>query len=234
MNRAALTAATTVAPTTTTTAPVVTTTPAAIRPPTAILSAASGQVAGVLGSWCWPQLNGETLCLSLSRNGPPDPPASLPVTQGETVTLRFETAVPLVDLQVGLWTGGPPRPAIAAPVATRRGSRSALRLAARDRRGRHLPSHATEQGGVRVRGGGPDRRSAHCPDRLIGPCRPVYVSGVRLRSWWDLKTMAGSGRRTAQARRRVASSWITHLEGSKLNRLQPWKAHVGWAWWFEW
>lgn len=130
MNRAALTAATTVAPTTTTTAPVAT--PAAIRPPTAILSAASGQVAGVLGSWCWPQLNGETLCLSLSRSGPPDPPASLPVTQGETVTLRFETAVPLVDLQVGLWTGGPPRPAIAAPVANP--SRFPIRLAP----GRHV------------------------------------------------------------------------------------------------
>ena len=49
--------------------------------------------------------------------GPRTPAASLPVTQGEMVTLRFETAVPVVGLRVGVWTGGPPNPPIDAPVA---------------------------------------------------------------------------------------------------------------------
>lgn len=144
------TTTTTVATTTTTTvrttAPVAPTSPAIIKPPSAILSGPSGQVAGEPGSWYWPQSNGQTLCLALARIGPPDPAVSLPVTQGETVTLRFETAVPVVGLRVGVWTGGPPNPPIDAPVAN--ASRFPINLAP----GRHVIGvHATFQGmGVRA------------------------------------------------------------------------------------
>ena len=138
----ATTTTTTVSTTpTTTTAPVAPTSPAIIKPPTAILSGPSGQVSGDPGSWCWPQSNGQTLCLALARIGPPDPAASLPVMQGETITLRIETAVPVVGLRVGVWTGGPPNPPIEAPVANP--SRFGINLAP----GRHVIGvHATFQG----------------------------------------------------------------------------------------
>ena len=145
--KVATTTTTTVSTTvTTTTAPVAPTSPAIIKPPTAILSGPSGQVAGEPGSWCWPQSNGQTLCLSLARIGPPDPAVSLAVAQGETVSLRIETAVPVVGLRVGVWTGGPPNPPIGAPVANP--SRFPINLAP----GRHVIGvHATFQGmGVRA------------------------------------------------------------------------------------
>lgn len=128
----ATTTTTTVGTTTTTAPPVAPTSPAIIEPPRAILSGASGQVAGESGSWCWPQSNGNVLCRALSRIGPPDPAASLPVAQGETVTLLFETAIPVVGLRVGIWTGGPPNPPIDAPVGNP--SRFTINLAP----GRHV------------------------------------------------------------------------------------------------
>lgn len=134
------TTSTTVA-TTTTTTPVAPVSPPVVDPPPAILSGRSGQVTGELGSWCWPQPNGQTLCRALSRNAAPDPVATLAVTQGETLTLRIETAVPVADLRIGVWTGGPPSPLISAPVANP--SRFPINLAP----GRHVIGvRATFQG----------------------------------------------------------------------------------------
>lgn len=135
------TTTTTVATTTTTSTPVAPVSPPVVEPPPAILSGRSGQVTGELGSWCWLQSNGQTLCRALSRIAPPDPVATLAVTQGETLTLRIETAVPVVDLRIGVWTGGPPSPLISAPVANP--SRFPVNLAP----GRHVVGvRATFQG----------------------------------------------------------------------------------------
>jgi len=136
------TTSTTVATTTTTTTtPVAPVSPPVVEPPPAILSGRSGQVTGELGSWCWPQSNGETLCRALSRIAPPDPVATLAVTQGETLTLRIETAVPVADLRIGVWTGGLTSPLISAAVANP--SRFPINLAP----GRHvIVVHATFQG----------------------------------------------------------------------------------------
>ena len=119
------TTTTTVAPTTTTMATTTTTTtlpstPATIPPtiPTATLSGTSGQVAGELGSFAWPQADGTMLARIVDYvvEGP-NPAQTLTATQGETLTLRFEPAPPVATLTAGVWPGGPNSPSLAVPAA---------------------------------------------------------------------------------------------------------------------
>ena len=86
--------------------------------PTATLSGASGQVTGELGSFTWPQADGTTVAriVDYVPEGP-NPAQTLTVTQGETVTLRFEPALQVAVLTLGVWPGGPNNPALAAPAA---------------------------------------------------------------------------------------------------------------------
>lgn len=134
---------TTVATTTTTSAVSTTTTTVAVpTKPTAILSASSGQVAGDFSSQCWPQGGGTVLCGHVDFVAPgPDPETSLTVTEGEVITLRYEPALPLATLHVGVWPGGPNNPSLAAPATNP--SRFPVNLAP----GRHIVSTlATFQG----------------------------------------------------------------------------------------
>ncbi len=118
--RRTATTTTTTAPTTTTIPPSTTTVPTVTRrevlePPRAILSASSGQVAGDLGDFCWPQPDGLTLCRVagfLPGQGP-NPAQALTVTQGEVATLSFEAAPALAALRVS----SGPNASLSAPVA---------------------------------------------------------------------------------------------------------------------
>ena len=109
------TTSTTVSPSSTTTlASTSPSIPASI--PTATLSGASGQVAGELGSFAWPQSDGTTVAriVDYVLDGP-NPAQTLLVTQGETLTLRFDPALPVATVTAGVWPGGPNNPAIAIP-----------------------------------------------------------------------------------------------------------------------
>jgi hypothetical protein len=105
---------TTTIPPTTTTVPTVTRTPA-VEPPRAILSASSGQVAGDLGDFCWPQPDGLTLCrvVDFVPGQGPNPAQALTVTQGEVATLSFEAAPALAGLRIS----SGPNATLSAPVA---------------------------------------------------------------------------------------------------------------------
>jgi hypothetical protein len=60
------------------------------RPPVATLASAADEVTALQGSYCWPQSNGMTsLCADHLFLDPTD---ALAVSQGETLTLRFQTA----------------------------------------------------------------------------------------------------------------------------------------------
>lgn len=115
--RRAVTTTTTVVTTTTTSTPsTTTTTVAAPVKPTAILSGSSGQVVGAFSSECWPQGGGIVMCGHVDYLEPgPDLETSLAVTQGEVLTLRYEPALALATLQVGVWPGGPNNPVLQAP-----------------------------------------------------------------------------------------------------------------------
>jgi hypothetical protein len=149
---------TTVAPTGTTTTTIV----AVPMMPAAVLSGASGQVAGELSSSCWPQDGGLFGCRIVDYAEPgPDPAASLPVTQGEVVTLRYETALPLAGLQVALWPGAPNDPSLAAPVANP--SRFAVSLAP----GRYVLSVEASFHGV------PEGRISHIFEVVVNATAPA-------------------------------------------------------------
>ncbi len=113
--RATRTTVATIPSTTAATVPTTVTSGSPTEAPAAVLSAASGQVTGELGSFCWPQREGTTACriVDYAEGQGPNPATSLPVTQGETLTLRFETSVPVATLRVA----GPDGAAIAAPTA---------------------------------------------------------------------------------------------------------------------
>ena len=108
------TTTTTTIPPTTTTVPTVTRTPM-VEPPRAILSASSGQVAGDLGDFCWPQAGGLTSCrvVDFVPGLGPNPAQALTVTQGEVATLSFEAAPALAALRVS----SGPNASLSAPVA---------------------------------------------------------------------------------------------------------------------
>ena len=119
------TTTTTVASTSSTVPPATTTTtlpstPLTVPPtiPTAALSGTSGQVTGELGSFAWPQADGTMVAriVDYVAEGP-NPAQTLTVTQGETLTVRFEPAPPVATLTVGVWPGGPNNPSLAAPAA---------------------------------------------------------------------------------------------------------------------
>ena len=111
------TTTTTTMPPTTTTAPTVTST--IVEPPTAILSVSSGQTAGELGSFCWPQPNGGGMCRHVDYflGQGPNPARTLTVTRGEVGTLSFESAPPLATLRIGVVQSGANQTTLAAPVA---------------------------------------------------------------------------------------------------------------------
>lgn len=92
--------------TSSTTASTTTTTVLVPRIPTATLSGAAGTVAGDLSSNCWPTPTGTTVCASIDYTGPgPNPPA-LAVTQGESLTLRFDPPLAVATLTATLSTVG--------------------------------------------------------------------------------------------------------------------------------
>lgn len=170
----ATTTSSTTAPTTTMTtlAPTTPSIPATV--PTATLSGASGQVAGELGSFAWPQADGTTVARIVDYviEGP-NPAQALTVTQGETLTLRFEPALTVATLSAGVWPGGPNNPSLAVPASNP--SRFAVNLAP----GTHVVSvEATFQG---VRDG---RASYHFKLRVLAPApaqpaepRPLALTG---------------------------------------------------------
>ena len=92
--------------------------PDLVEPPRAILSAASGQVAGDRGDYCWPQPSGLTTCLHVDFFvGGPNPAQALTVTRGEVATLSFEAAPALAALRIGVLSSEPNAPTLPAPVA---------------------------------------------------------------------------------------------------------------------
>lgn len=111
----ATTTTTTVPPTIPTTS-VPTPITAVEKPPSALLSSSSGEVVGDLGSYCWPNSNSTGACLHVDyfQTGP-NPTQALTVTQGEVVTLRFDSTLPVESLRVGVW--GRSDQALEAPVA---------------------------------------------------------------------------------------------------------------------
>ncbi len=66
------------------------------EPPAAFLAGASGEVAGARGSSCWTQ-PGSTTGRCVDRPAPAGGP-TLSVRRGETLTLRFTTALALTQL----------------------------------------------------------------------------------------------------------------------------------------
>jgi hypothetical protein len=76
------------------------------EPPSAVLSAASGQITADRGGYCWRDPVGPlTGCLALARPLNYTPP-TLVVTQGDTVTVQFNSSPALTPLQVSLLADG--------------------------------------------------------------------------------------------------------------------------------
>ena len=166
------TSSTTVAPSTTTTTgspPTIPMVPADV--PTAVLSGSSGSVTGELGSFAWPQPDGTTIgrIVDYVVEGP-NPAQVLTVTQGETLTLQFQPALPVATLTVGVWPGGPDNPTIA--VAAANPSRFVTTLAP----GTHVISADVTFQGV------PGRASYHFKLRVLGsrPAEPTQPGRIAL------------------------------------------------------
>jgi hypothetical protein len=80
--------------------------PCTTEPPGAVLSTGSTQLVPDRGSYCWRQPEGDTtMCLALSAMPGYQPPL-LTVTEGEVVTVRFTSPVPLVPEEVALVQAG--------------------------------------------------------------------------------------------------------------------------------
>lgn len=77
------------------------------RLPTATLSGVSGQVPGELSSNCWPVPTGGTVCGHYDYVGPGPNPPTLAVTQGESLTLRFDPPLAVATLSASFWPAGP-------------------------------------------------------------------------------------------------------------------------------
>ena len=100
-------AQTTTTSTTTSTSSTTTTTVLVPPMPTATLSGAAGTVAGELSSNCWPMPNGGTACGIVDYTGPGPNPPTLAVTQGESLTLRFDPPLGVGTLTATVSKAGP-------------------------------------------------------------------------------------------------------------------------------
>ncbi|MDQ3640095.1 MAG: hypothetical protein M3450_01180 [Actinomycetota bacterium] len=92
-------------------------TPSAI--PTATLIGATGQVTGEVGSYCWeaaPPSVGECRHVDYFFGGP-NPAQALTVTQGETVTLRYDPALAVESVVVTVWGGASGSATLAVPAS---------------------------------------------------------------------------------------------------------------------